>query len=184
MAVSPTKTVDRPISYYSVVIKSKEYPIFAKIKLTDMDGIQIHLLLNHFPIIGTFIGTVLLAWGMLRAQYAVKQTGLILLVAMGLIGIPVHISGEDAEHKVERLEGVDHHLVHEHEEWGGRAFLAGNITLLVALIAFVAGFFSHNTKVLSSVALIAAIITCAVMVQTGSTGGKIRHPEIRGEVSH
>lgn len=149
-----------------------------------MDAAHIHLLLNHFPIIGTFIGTALVAWGLLRGQFAVKQTGLVVLIAMGLMGIPVHKSGEDAEHQVEEIEGVDHRLVHEHEDWGHMAFMAGNVTLLFSLLAFLAGLVSHNTKIISSLALIAALVFCVFAFQAGSTGGKIMHPEIRGEASH
>ncbi|MEO0332049.1 MAG: hypothetical protein AAF223_10235, partial [Bacteroidota bacterium] len=66
-----------------------------------MNDAQIHLALNHFPIIGTLFGTVLLGIGVFGKNKSLLNTGLIILILMTLITIPVYLSGEGAEEIVE-----------------------------------------------------------------------------------
>ncbi|MEM9674695.1 MAG: hypothetical protein AAF992_19025, partial [Bacteroidota bacterium] len=68
-----------------------------------MNDAQIHLALNHFPILGTLFGTVILGFGVFRKNKSLLDTGLIILFLMTLITIPVYISGEGAEEIVEEL---------------------------------------------------------------------------------
>ncbi|MGB3588726.1 MAG: hypothetical protein WBA23_19420 [Tunicatimonas sp.] len=50
-----------------------------------MNDVQIHLALNHFPIIGTLFGTVLLGVGILGKNKSLLNAGLIILFLMALV---------------------------------------------------------------------------------------------------
>ena len=54
-----------------------------------MNQTHIHLLLNHFPIIGTLIGSCLLLWGIIKKNGHTKSIAAFLLAVMALIAIPV-----------------------------------------------------------------------------------------------
>ena len=66
-----------------------------------MDASHIHLLLNHFPILGTLIASGILLWGIYQKNHAIKMLAAALLVAMALIAIPVYLTGEPAEETFE-----------------------------------------------------------------------------------
>ena len=66
-----------------------------------MNGLDIHLLVNHIPVIGIPIGVLVALGGMLFKAEAVKKTGLIIFIATGVFVFPANFSGEDAEDIVE-----------------------------------------------------------------------------------
>ena len=50
-----------------------------------MNGLDIHLLVNHIPVIGIPIGVLVALGGMLFKAEAVKKTGLIIFIATGVL---------------------------------------------------------------------------------------------------
>jgi len=54
-----------------------------------MNPTHIHLLLNHFPIIGTLIGSAILLYSIIKKQNTGKNTGAFIIVVMAIIAIPV-----------------------------------------------------------------------------------------------
>ncbi|TNE63550.1 MAG: hypothetical protein EP344_04405, partial [Bacteroidetes bacterium] len=83
-----------------------------------MNAPHLHLLLNHFPIIGTLLGLGVMFFGFLRRSDDVKITALWIWLIMGILAIPVLLTGEPAEEAVEGLAGVSENFLHEHEEAG------------------------------------------------------------------
>ncbi|WKN41750.1 hypothetical protein [Tunicatimonas pelagia] len=145
-----------------------------------MNDAQIHLALNHFPIIGTLFGTVLLGIGVFGKNKSLLNTGLIILILMTLVTIPVYLSGEGAEEIVEEL-GIDHDIIHRHEEIAETAvwFMDG-----LGLLALASFFFTRKTiygpgRLLSIVTFVLGIVVLGLMFRVGSSGGEIRHTEIR-----
>lgn len=160
------------MSKRTVIIYSKDF---------SMDSTHIHLLLNHFPIIGTFIGTLVLAWAVVRKSNDLRSAGCTIIILMALVAIPVYLTGEPAEESVEHLPGVSESMIESHED----AALQALIALEVAGVLALAGFFAHRTghqraHTLTLGALTVAIVSCALMSYTGFLGGQIRHSELRG----
>ena len=62
-----------------------------------MDQTHVHLVLTHFPIVGTIIGIGIMAYGVLAKNDAIKKTALIIFILMALLTIPVFLTGEAAE---------------------------------------------------------------------------------------
>ncbi len=143
-----------------------------------MDPVIVHLRLNHFPIIGLMV-----LFGLFAYAYFFRKRELFLPVKVGivllsLISIPLYLSGEPAEEKVEHLAGTNNEALEEHEDHAKKAFFFMELTGLICLISL---WFGKNEKLERRIhAFLIPIIalTLFMMVITGMEGGKIRHTEI------
>lgn len=149
-----------------------------------MTAAQLHLALNHIPVLGTLLGAVLLAWGLWRGQETLQNVSLGLLVVVGAVAVAVYLTGEPAEEIVEGAAGVSHDAIEAHEAWGWYAFLASIVTGIGALGALVLENVREQLVRWSVQAvLVLSLLTSGVMVYTASLGGKINHPELRASTS-
>lgn len=143
-----------------------------------MNQTHIHLLLNHFPIIGTLIGSAILLYSIIKKQNTGKNTGAFIIVVMALIAIPVLLTGEPAEESIEHLDGISKTLIHDHEEASEKAFWLMEITGVISLLALV--LYKTRSAFAPKAFLVAfafSAITFFAMAWAGNLGGKIRHPE-------
>lgn len=145
-----------------------------------MDATHIHLLLTHFPIIGTIIGIGILTYGHFSKNDSIKKVALVTFIIMSILTIPVFLTGEEAEESVEHLSGVSENMIEEHEELAEKAIwlmgLLGALSLL-SLYAIVKKISFSKTLTLST--LVVSLITFGVFAKVGNLGGQIRHSEIR-----
>ncbi len=144
-----------------------------------MDDAQIHLMLNHIPIIGSFMGIVLLAFGVFRRDKSLLHAGFITLIIVAIITFPVVSSGHGAEEIVEEM-GISHDLIEAHEALAGTAFWMVEVLGLLAVIGLILSFLEHKAKrMLSVLTLILGLIVFFFLVRVGDAGGEIHHPELR-----
>ena len=68
-----------------------------------MDAVYFHLAMNHFPVIASIFGLLILGYGVLRRNDPLTYTGLVIMIVTGLVAIPVYLTGEPAEEVVEGL---------------------------------------------------------------------------------
>ncbi len=145
-----------------------------------MDAVHLHLILTHFPIVGTFMAVGILAYGLFVKKDTIKKVALVVFVLMAIITIPVFLTGEGAEETVEHIAGVSENIIEEHEELAEKA-----IWLIEFLGAFsLFALFAIRKKISSAktiviVTFIISIITFGVFAEVGNLGGQIRHSEIR-----
>jgi uncharacterized membrane protein len=145
-----------------------------------MNSTHIHLLLNHFPIVGTMIGSLLLVWGIYSKQNNIKTIAAILLAVMAIAAIPVYLTGEPAEEAVENLPGVSETFLGMHEDAANIAIWLMEITGIFSLVAiFLQMKQSNKASGLFMLVAVFSMISFAAMARTGYYGGKIRHTEIR-----
>ena len=146
-----------------------------------MDATHLHLLLNHFPIVGTVLGVGVMAYGYLTSSDQVKKTALWTWVLMALAAIPVFLTGEPAEESVEELAGVSEALIHEHEEAAELAIWLMEALGALSLVTLVLGKTKATlSKPLVLVSTVLGLVVFGAMARTGYLGGQIRHTEIRG----
>ncbi len=144
-----------------------------------MNGVHVHLLLNHIPILGTLFALILLGFGYFLRQEILAKAALWTLVVSALVSIPSFLSGEEAEHAVEGIIGVSMVTVEEHEEQAEVAYWAILISGAIALgtlLASMRGGTLNRTMLLLN--LFFMTVTFALMARAGNSGGTIRHPEI------
>lgn len=148
-----------------------------------MNPAQIHLALNHLPVVGMIVAVVTLGSGLLFRAGALLRFGLFLLVGLALVSIPVYLSGNQAEEQIEHAAGVGHATIEEHEDAALYAMIGVQILGLVALVALIRVRGKVVSRGLGLGMLVAALFMSAVMARTAHLGGQIRHPELRGELS-
>lgn len=144
-----------------------------------MNATYVHLLLNHFPIVGTLIGGLLLAWGLVVKNESYKKAAAVLLVLMSLTAVPVYLTGEPAEESVESLPGVSEAMLHLHEQAATVALWLMVVTGVAALTVLVLQSLQKKTATVYALTLVLVLGCFAAMAYTGYYGGKIRHSEIR-----
>jgi uncharacterized membrane protein len=143
---------------------------------------HVHLMINHFPVIGTLGGILLLVYAQLRKSEEVRMVSLGVFVLIAIITIPVFFTGDAAEKVVKDLPGVTETVIGRHEEMADLA-----VTMMSILgIASAAGLFfirgsGSAPKWLLMIVLIVSLATAAVVVLTANLGGQIRHTEIRNQ---
>ncbi len=147
---------------------------------------QIHLLINHVPLLGVVFGLILLACGMIIKSELVQKIALVSFVLLIIPGTVTYFSGEFAEDLVEKLPNISESLIEKHEHAaigasGGLWFLAG-----ISILALLQPFWGNKFKkyLLSPFVLLIALLLFGWLAQTAHLGGLISHPEIRGEMSN
>lgn len=148
-----------------------------------MDLTHLHLLLNHFPIIGTIAGIGIMIWGLIKKESNVQRAVLGLWVALTVITLPVMKTGEEAEETVEHIPGISKHIIHEHEEAAEFALWWMIALGAVSLVALITGRKELNKKMVYA-AFAISLMTFSVMARTGYLGGQIRHTEIYGKAQN
>jgi hypothetical protein len=145
-----------------------------------MNDAHLHLILNHFPIIGSIVGTLVLGIGFLLSIRLVRKTGIYILLGAALFAFPSNFTGEGAEEIVEELPGISHKIIHEHEELA-EGFLWIMIGLgILCLVSLILDYLKH--KLAQTVSLLTLIVACIAVfygAQVGLSGGEIRHPEMK-----
>lgn len=145
-----------------------------------MNYARLHLLLNHFPIVGTIIGLGLLLFSFAGKSSDLKRSGLLILVATSLLAIPAFLSGFGTRIMLSQDPGVPNALVERHE---GAAMLSLWFMETTGALALFALWRSHRVlrppRWHVPLVLAFALLTAGLMARTGNTGGEIRHSEVR-----
>ncbi len=145
-----------------------------------MTSTHVHLLLNHFPIVGILIGTILLITAYATKNEIIRKVSLATIFGMAILAIPVFFTGEPAEETVEKLPGVLESIIKEHEEAAEIAFWVMMATGAAAFMSYIFLMLQHKiAKTSVALVLLLSITTSVLMVRAGYLGGQIRHTEIQ-----
>jgi len=104
---------------------------------------HVHLLLNHIPIVGIPMALVFLVFGILKKNPSTQRFALVVLFLIAAITIPVYLTGEPAEHKVEHLPGVAESFIEAHEV---AAIYSWVLSLATGTLAIVVLCFQKNLQ--------------------------------------
>lgn len=144
-----------------------------------MSLVHLHLLLNHFPIVGTILAAVLLGLALVRrADTGVWLAGTVLLAISAVSAAGANLTGEPAEEAIEDMPGVSEAAIHEHEE---RADIATVVSVVIGIGAVAAYALGRNRSGIAALAgpFAGAVVSGGLMAWTGAAGGQIHHPEVR-----
>ena len=138
---------------------------------------HLHLLLNHVPIIGFFVGVGLFVASFTGSNDDLRRSSLIIFAAVALLTIPTFVSGVGADRSIAGETGVSDVLVRRHE---GAAMLGLWFVLATGAAAVMVLWRSQRrggpSRANLLTVLLLAIIASVLMGRTGNTGGDIRHP--------
>lgn len=146
-----------------------------------MNAAHLHLLLNHFPIIGTVISIFVLLIGIIKKSDDVKKTSILILILTAFITIPVYLTGDKAQEMIEgNYDDVDESYIESHEDFALYSFIAMDLAGAIGLFSM---FLYRKPKILPNsfayLMLGVLLIVNGMMAYTANLGGKIHHPEIR-----
>jgi hypothetical protein len=139
----------------------------------------LHILLNHFPVIGTGFIFVLGLHSLISKNDKIKRFSMILLVLLSLFTIVIFVSGNNAKGIVKGMDGIVEENIDAHEDFAQKSFIVmetiGGLTLLFLI-------FNKFSKPIPSlynfIFLLLLLVILGMMMYTAHLGGKIAHSGI------
>lgn len=148
-----------------------------------MNSAHIHLVLNHFSVIGSIFGFALLAVATVRKSRELTMVSFAFIVATALISIAVYFTGEPASDQVAQFQEISAEAIHQHEEAADFGFTAIECVGALAL----AGLWLFRKEPVPQwflvITLMGSLLTVAAMFYAADKGRYIRHPELAATVS-
>jgi uncharacterized membrane protein len=145
-----------------------------------MNDAHYHLVINHFPIIGTIFGVGILIVGLGLKRTLLQNTAFVLFILSALTGFLAMYTGEGAEEMVENLPTVGHNIIHEHEELAEKfvalLYALGALSLVTLILHNLRNRFA---KIAAFLTLGLALLAVVLGKEVGTSGGEVRHTEIR-----
>lgn len=146
-----------------------------------MNFAHLHLLLNHFPVIGMLIGVALFLISFIGKNADLRRASFIVFAAIAFLSIPTFLTGYGARSMIEGTPGVSTPLLDKHES---TALLSIWFILVTGSLALIALWQIHRdgrpARWSIGAILVLSLLTVGLMARTSNTGGDIRHPEIWG----
>ena len=142
---------------------------------------HIHIILNHFPTVGFVVGLFFYICGLAMQNKTMIRGGLVVFVACAVLGATTYVTGASAMWALTSppLPGISQARINAHRDFAlltlfGLAFTGGLAWIEIWRYRYLNRF----SKVSLYTVLCFAVITLAVMAETGHRGGMINHPEI------
>jgi uncharacterized membrane protein len=140
-----------------------------------------HIILNHFPTVGSVIALGYFVLALLLNNLVMKRTALVLFVICAILVVPTYVTGNASMWAMSEahVPGISKAVINAHRDmalWAlfGMAFTG--VTAWIELWRFrYTGRLSNGTLYL---VLAFAVISLGIMAEAGHRGGQINHPEI------
>ncbi|MDO9274778.1 MAG: hypothetical protein Q7T92_04405 [Lutibacter sp.] len=149
-----------------------------------MNEAHFHLIVNHLPIVGILIGILVLVTGFILKKSEVKVTAMGIFVFSALASFAAFYSGDGAEEIVEQIPGISETLINQHEE---SAELFFTVSLILGAISLITMFLEIKKYKFAKfgfiLVLLISLATGVLSKNVGTTGGEIRHTEIRNDAN-
>jgi uncharacterized membrane protein len=156
---------------------------YIKESLGMINWAHVHLIINHFPVVGVIGAILLLMYGVVRKSDEVKIVSLGIFVLLALITIPVFLTGEKAYDIVKNIPGVTEGVIGRHEETASYALVLMELLGSLALLGLLRLRRSCGVpKWIITAVFILSCITAVAIGFTANLGGQIRHTEIRSHI--
>jgi uncharacterized membrane protein len=130
----------------------------------------------------TIVGLLIMVGGFLFKSEILKRAAYCFFILSAIIAIPTFLSGGEAEEVVEGIKGIDEQFIEVHEE---TAEIFSILLYVLGGISLIGLWANWKRKSLSNIISIVAIAFTLIVLfygrQTGTTGGEIRHTEIRAD---
>ena len=136
-------------------------------------------MITHLPIIGAFIGLLILLFAYLKKDANVKTAAYLVFVVCAIGACIAYATGEGAEEVVENLPGVVEAAIETHED----AAMYSLISMIALGVMSIIGIMqirwnSSKLNFIHSLIVFLSLFSMASIAYTGNLGGKIRHTEI------
>lgn len=150
-----------------------------------MNGAHWHLVFNHLPIIIPIVGLLIMVGGFLFKSEILKRAAYSIFILGAITAIAAFVTGAEAEDVVEGIKGIDKQYIEVHEE---TAEIFVTLLYILGGISLIGLWANWKKKSFSNIISFATIAFTLIVLfyakQTGTTGGEIRHTEIRADDSN
>jgi uncharacterized membrane protein len=149
-----------------------------------MNDAHLHMVVNHFPIIGTIFGFGILIVGLLLKNKTLLNTSYVLFIVAAIFGAFSMGTGEGAEELVEDMPNIGKQIIHEHEELAEKLAILLYVLAGLSLVGLYLNY-KNNAKAKLLSFFIIGIATAGLFLaqKVGTSGGEIRHTEIRANAT-
>ena len=145
-----------------------------------MDELHLHLIVNHLPIIFPIVGIIILLIGIFSKSEVTKRNAYVIFILGAITSIAAMVTGENAENSATKIAGLSESLIEKHvdisEIFAILTYVLGGISLVALILSF-------KNSVISKYAPFAVGLLAIVCVffgqKVGTTGGEVKHTEIR-----
>jgi len=145
-----------------------------------MNFAHIHIVLNHVPSLGSIAGLVLLSAAIFTKNDALKRFSLGVLVLVAMATLPTYISGNGARQVISKEPNLPNGIVEVHQNAAMLTLLAMTVTGAFAWFGlWEFRRYSRAGSLTTMGSLLMAGVSTALILYTGSLGGKISHAEMR-----
>jgi uncharacterized membrane protein len=143
---------------------------------------HIHMILNHFPTVGFVFSVGFFVLALALKNDALKRTCLVLFVSCAILIVPTYVTGAASMWALTAPQlqpGISKAVINAHRDMAlwtlfSVAFTGGAAWIELWRYRHLGRFSGRSLALV----LLFAIITLAVMAETGHRGGQINHPEI------
>jgi uncharacterized membrane protein len=144
--------------------------------------VHYHLLLNHFPTVGTLVALCLFIAALIGKREDLTKASLGIFLIIAILTLPVYMSGKSAEKLVKDQDGVSAVAIEAHQDAAFFAFILMQFTGAAAWLALwqYRRLAKPGRGVLPAV-LVLSLLTFGVMARAADMGGEIRHSEIAAD---
>ncbi|MFL2546815.1 MAG: hypothetical protein ACJ0SL_05570 [Candidatus Rariloculaceae bacterium] len=147
--------------------------------LIPTSGPHLHVLLNHFPSVGTVIALGLFITAYYLKSDDLKRVSLVLVLLLGLIAIPTYISGAAARWAIQGNDGISQEVITAHMDVALMSFTFLGIAGTLAWFALWQERRFSSAPAWNVIAVfVTSLISLMYMSRTGNIGGHINHPEL------
>jgi uncharacterized membrane protein len=143
---------------------------------------HVHMILNHVPTVGFVFAIAFFVIALLTDNDLMKRSSLVLFVICGVVGVPTYVSGTASMWALTQpvVPEISKAVINAHRDMAlltlfGLAFTGAAAWIELWRYRYV-GRFSRSSLAL---VMLFAVVTLAIMAETGHRGGQINHPEIR-----
>ena len=148
-------------------------------ELIPNSGPHLHVLLNHFPSVGTVIALGLFVTAYHLKSDDLRRSSMVLFLILGLLAIPTYISGAAARWAIQGNEGISPEIISAHMDQALMAFTFLGITGCLAWFGLWQERRFTSVPGWNLIAVfVASLISLLYMSRAGNIGGHINHPEL------
>jgi uncharacterized membrane protein len=142
----------------------------------------VHMILNHVPTVGFVFAIAYFVVALVTDNDLMKRATLVLFVICSVVGVPTYVSGTATMWALTQpvIPEISKAAINAHRDMAlwtlfGLAFTGAAAWIELWRYRYVGRF----SKTSLTVVMLFAVVTLAIMAETGHRGGQINHPEIR-----
>jgi uncharacterized membrane protein len=141
---------------------------------------HLHLLLNHFPTVGTIVATGLFALALLKKSDDLKRASLAAFFTLAIVALPAYMTGYSAQAAIKGRPDISTAMIDSHQVAALVALIVLEITGAVAWF----GLWQYRRHArpkawVMPATLVLSLLSVALMARAANIGGGVVHEEAR-----